>query len=162
MKVRACRMVCCVALLCLPLGSFAQDTVPAYAAFCYGKLGIKPADLPDSFACKIATANSKELTTFQDGTALQDVGAADPNRAGMKILKKCDTRAWLNSIPAGGHQCYGATYIQSVTIAGNTDFLGALLFRHKIRDSNRQDDFDDIAMILHNQKTGETCWFNTI
>jgi hypothetical protein len=94
-------MVYCVGLLCLPLGSFAQDTVPAYAALCYGKPGIKPADPPDSFACKIATANGKELTTFQDGTALQDVGAADPNRAGMNILKKCDTPAWLISGPVG-------------------------------------------------------------
>jgi hypothetical protein len=154
------RIALSLVVLGIPVTGFAQDTVPAYAAFCYSELEIKPTDLPDSFACKVSTANGTLLTTFLDGKPLKDVPAGDPNRAGTNILKKCDTPAWLSSGPAD-HQCYGNNYIQSVTTTGNAEVLGALLCRHKIRDSNRLDDFDDVALILHNQKTGKTCWFNT-
>jgi hypothetical protein len=36
-----------------------------------------------------------------------------------------------------------------------------MLCRHKWSWSNGDDDFEDIAMIIHNRKNGETCWFQT-
>src|SRR5262249_3179466 len=73
----------------------------------------------------------------------------------------CDAPAWLGSGSLAGYQCYDATYVQSITVAANSDVQGALLCRHKLRDSRNQTDFDDIAMILHNKKSGNTCWFQT-
>jgi hypothetical protein len=133
------------------------DTVKDYAGFCYAQIGIAATDLPATFACSAGDL----ITTFANGTAFKDLPPADPNRSGTNHLKACDTPAWLGS-GISGKQCYDATYIRSLSIAANKDFQGALLCRHKIRDSSNQTDFDDIALILHNKKTGNTCWFNTI
>jgi hypothetical protein len=94
-----------------------------------------------------------------NGTPLNKV--APGSLSGSNHLPACDTPAWLGSGIAG-KQCYDATYVQELSIDKNDDFKGALLCRHKIRDSSNQTDFDDIAMILHNQKSGKTCWFQTI
>src|ERR1700728_3759161 len=150
------RIVSIIAFVSLTSAAFAQtDSVAGYAAFCYSQLGIKATDLPPTLACSAGTL----LTTFTDKMALSTLPPGD--LSGSNHLKACDTPAWLRSGIAG-KQCYDATYVQSLTIPGNKDFQGALLCRHKIRDSDKLTDFDDVAMILHNQKNGKTCWFQTI
>jgi len=71
----------------------------------------------------------------------------------------CDRTAWLSD------KCYGNTYIHkwdiNSTDPANSMVTIALLCRHRTRWSDGDDDFDDIAMIMHNDKSGQTCWFQS-
>jgi hypothetical protein len=76
----------------------------------------------------------------------------------------CDRPAWLEFAP---QRCYGNTYIRKWEITaskprpGKTIVTVALLCRHKKDWSNADNDFNDIAMIMHNNDNGETCWFQS-
>ncbi len=144
-------LACAAALIGFPAKAEAPpvppDTVRDYANFCYGEVEIKDTDIPGPFRCAAGT----KLTSFREGIALP---------AGTFFYDKCDAPAWLGS-GKPGHQCYDATFIRSITVAGKPDFLGALLCRHKLTSSANETDFDDVAMILHNSKSGKTCWFQT-
>jgi hypothetical protein len=157
------------------------DDVTQYAKNCYQRLLIKDTDFPGPFQCKAG----KQLVTMVNGV-IQDItlpnGMSNPNNPG-DFPATCDFPAWL---PNGGKQCYGGSFIQQLSIAGNKDFRGALLCRHKAewagvcvganvgaKCAKNTDcgaggtctigdkDFPDIAMILHNKDNGETCWFQT-
>jgi hypothetical protein len=148
-----------------PGGSCTANDVRAYATGCYARLGIKPADFAGPFQCKAPGA--VQLTVKVDGV-IKDINCprnpADPNcPAGQKnpnaatdMPQTCDTPAWLPN-PKG--RCYGNSYVQQLKI--NDDVQGALLCRHKQLWSDGDTDFPDIAIILHNSKNGETCWFQT-
>jgi hypothetical protein len=157
------------------------DDVTQYAKNCYQRLLIKDTDFPGPFQCKAG----KQLVTMVNGV-IQDItlpnGMSNPNNPG-DFPATCDFPAWL---PNGGKQCYGGSFIQQLSIAGNKDFRGALLCRHKTewagvcvganvgaKCAKNTDcgaggtctigdkDFPDIAMILHNKDNGETCSFQT-
>lgn len=160
-------------VLLLPFTCFAQaDKVEDYATACYKALGISEngADMESAFegtnrACRYGT----KLTTRHNGIALDPVNPAPglnlvPGKT--NFLSTCDTPAWLPS--AGPSQCYDATWIKALSFNNHPNVQGALLCRHKTRDpaldSSRtptDDDFDDVAMILHDRTTGTTCWFQT-
>ena len=158
------------------------DDVTEYAKACYTRLKIKDTDLPGPFRCK----DGVQLLVKKDGKTL-DIAVNDvPNPlAATGFPADCDFPAWLPN----GRQCYGNSFIQQLKIAGNNEFEGALLCRHKTdwagvcsggaNDGKRcgdlaspacgagskcilgDKDFPDIAMILYNKDNGETCWFQT-
>ncbi|NUN15705.1 MAG: hypothetical protein HUU55_18930 [Myxococcales bacterium] len=142
------------------------DDVTLYALGCYELLGIKPENLKDQkgakdvFDCTAGTplpTEETDLTTgktttyaakMADGKAWPD-GTATVS-AGFPA--SCDTPSWLVD------SCYGNSYIQRLK-TGNQDVSGVLLCRHKKSWLADPKKFDDIAIILHNHKTGDTCWF---
>ena len=188
------------------------DDVTAYAKACYTRLKIAERDFAGPFNCK----NGEQLLVQKDGKNL-DIAVKDvPNpNAATGFPADCDFPAWLpnsdvlrdprdvlldprgapivvagRQISDGKRQCYGNSFIQQLKIAGNNDFEGALLCRHKAdwagvcsegpRNGKRcgdgvasnacgvggkcilgDKDFPDIAMILYNKDNGETCWFQT-
>jgi hypothetical protein len=78
----------------------------------------------------------------------------------------CDYGTWLDN------KCYGHSYIQVLPTPSNSHVKAALMCRHKTRwaagpaplldpDGGLVSGFDDIAMIVHNRGSGETCWFQT-
>jgi hypothetical protein len=150
--------------LCLGLATFISpctilaqsvDTVRAYATFCYeaANLNIDKDDFKGPFNCMDSKAN--KLNSFADNMPL-------PQPGHKYYFDDCDAPAWLLSGDLTGHQCYDNTYIQILPYNGaNKGFKGALLCRHKYRASTRDDDFDDVAMILYNKATGATCYFQT-
>jgi hypothetical protein len=69
----------------------------------------------------------------------------------------CDSPAWL----AGEHQCYGNSYLSLWIPESNKNIRAALLCRHNKRWTDNVRKFDDVAMIVHNVKNGETCWFQS-
>jgi Viral BACON domain len=165
MSRRAYSIAGCLAVLLFPRACFAQDTVPAYAAFCYGQLGVTAGDMETAFGGTSRECYyGKKLTTYHNGIELDPANLV----TGMKnFLKTCDAPAWLGSGLAD-RQCYDASYIKALTFT-NADVKGALLCRHKTRDpalypdgvTPKHNDFDDIAMILFNENTGKACWFQT-
>jgi hypothetical protein len=155
----------------LPPACFAQaDKIEDYSAACYAALGITQADVETAFggnnrACRYGT----KLTTRHNGVALDPVNP-DPGLnlvAGKKnFLTKCDTPAWLPS--DGPSQCYDMTYITPLSFSAHASVQGALLCRHKAHDpaldaggTPTDEDFDDVAMILYDKTSGNTCWFQT-
>jgi Tol biopolymer transport system component len=151
------------AVLYLPFACFAQaDNVEDYAKECYRLLDIDKPAMEMAFggtnrACYYGTP----LTTKHNGIALDPTNLVPGKK---NFLKTCDAPAWLPS--TGPSQCYGATYIKTLSFTNHPTVQGALLCRHKTRDpaldpsgQPTHKDFDDIAMILHDQKTGRTCWF---
>jgi Tol biopolymer transport system component len=154
------------AVLYLPFACFAQaDNVKDYALGCYEELGIDKDAMELAFqgnnrACYYGTP----LTTKHNGIALDPTNLVPGHK---NFLKTCDAPAWLPS-EGSPSQCYNGTYIKTLSFTNYPNVQGALLCRHKTRDPGldaggqpTHDDFDDIAMILHNQKTGKTCWFQT-
>ena len=69
----------------------------------------------------------------------------------------CDSPAWLGA----EHQCYGNSYLTLWIPESNKNIRAALLCRHNERWTDNLRKFDDIAMIVHNVKNGETCWFQS-
>jgi hypothetical protein len=143
---------CTVAGDC-PGGACTPDDVRAYAKGCYDRLKIKTTDFPGPFKCK----DGKQLVV-KDAGVVKDInlgGKANPNAA-ADFPATCDYPSWL---PNGAKQCYGNSYIQKIKVTD--DVQAALLCRHKLVWSDDDKDFNDIAMILHNDANGETCWFQT-
>lgn len=64
----------------------------------------------------------------------------------------CDNPSWLTD------KCYGQTYIQNFQ-SNDKKVEGVLLCRHKKAWHGEDDDFDDVAIILSNEESGKTCWF---
>src|SRR6185295_9399574 len=137
MRLTIHRTATYVAGLALSFTCFAQDNVPAYAAFCYGEIGVTATDLENTMgrlgsACSLGT----KLTTFHEGIELERIPLAD--RLSPNFLKTCDAPAWLQSgVPV--RQCYGGSYITPLEITDafgklRNDVKGALLCRHKTRD----------------------------
>lgn len=161
-----------LAALFLPSPCPAQaDTVEDYAAACYAALGITKDDMESAFggtnrACRYGV----KLTTRHNNVALDPLNPAPGlNLApGTKnFLTKCDAPAWL---PSGTPtQCYNSTYITALSPLNHSNVKAALLCRHKSRDPEldpvsktpTDEDFDDVALIVHDQKSGKTCWFQT-
>ena len=110
-----------------------------YAEYCYSKI---KARLPDGpYRCK----DADRIPFRVNGVDYQ--GTTPP--------ATCDTPAWLES------DCVSPAhaYIQKVE-TNNSDVDAILLCRHKgefFTDDN--DKFNDIAIIMHNRKSGGTCWF---
>jgi hypothetical protein len=82
---------------------------------------------------------------------------------------ECDRPAWLPK-DDGGSRCYGNSYIHKwdikTTIAPGTEgrettTTVALLCRHSAVWTNDDDKYDNIAMIMHNDDNGQTCWFQS-
>jgi hypothetical protein len=158
------------AVLYLPFRCFAQtDNVKDYALFCYGEIGVTAADLVNSMGT-LGTMCSYgiELSTSHEGIGLYDIPLGDPRRRSANFLNTCDTPAWLGSGQANS-QCYGRSFITPLSVSSTRGSVkGALLCRHKTKDPGldargfpEDDDYDDIAMILHNEDSGKTCWFQT-
>jgi len=150
--------------------AFDADDPPvwAYAKKCFARVGLKNRrDLRGPFKCKdgerlpvsvkghvgdIGLCSSGHCRTgFPDGTIGLD-------QAGRPIRGPgCDSPAWLD----GEHQCYGNSYLSLWVPESNKNIRAALLCRHNERWTNNARKFDDIAMIVHNVKNGETCWFQS-
>ena len=123
-----------------------------YAKSCFAAADLLPSDIPRRMDCTAGdlldvTVNGTSVaqTTCNDIT---DRGSCDP-------VDQCDMKAWLND------RCYGNSYLTTFKAPSNADVTVALLCRHKTRNTDQPRLFDDIAMIVHNSKNGETCWFQT-
>jgi hypothetical protein len=160
------------AVLALPFTGFAQltDTVTGYAAACYSEIGVAAPDVVNSMGTLgMMCSYGIELSTSHEGIGLYDIPVGDPRRPSPNFLTRCDTPAWLGS-GTGGSQCYGRSFLTPFDVRGSQgNVKGALLCRHKAtpdpaRDARgflTDDDFDDVAMILRNENSGKTCWFQT-
>jgi hypothetical protein len=132
-----------------------------YANECLARLGVDPAEFARTFNC-VDPAVAKPLPVEVDGTAkLTCLETRDGPCEYAKDVQelnqtfpKCDYPTWLND------RCYGDSYVQ-VIASKNPDVKGALLCRHKTSFTGTFDDFDDVAMIVHNSSSGETCWFQS-
>jgi hypothetical protein len=153
----------CVGLLCSGARTSADSgpSVKEYAKKCFDRLELKNHDdLKGPFQCKAPGARRLVMTI--DGN-VKDIGLCDPKKGscpkeGDPLPAKCDFPAWLEM---GGKSCYGNSYIQKISPKSNPDITAALLCRHKYTWSDDPKTFQDIAMIVHNEKNGETCWFQT-
>jgi hypothetical protein len=135
--------------------------IQKYANDCFERLGVDPAEFAKTFNCvdpgaahplKVEVGGVETKTCFEsrDGPCRY----AKDKQELEDTFKTCDFPAWLDD------RCYGDSYVQVVKTS-NSDVKGALLCRHKTRFTGTFDDFDDVAMIVHNRKSGETCWFQS-
>jgi len=156
---RMIRRLVLLAFLALPLWA-ADPPIVDYAKQCFERLGLKPGMVPEEFSCKTAApqATLYHLFTSVDGV-IQDIEGKDGNKNpdAKKIPPLCDRPAWLELGSTSGG-CYGNSYLQVINF--KEDVKAALLCRHKKKWSDT-DRFPDVAMIVHNNKNGETCWFQT-
>lgn len=123
-----------------------------YARRCFARLAVDPADLAGPFDC----LDGKRLPTRVHGQ-IQDSDVCTGAGCATDFPASCDFPAWLR----GGGQCYGHSYITTFRPQSNDKVRVALLCRHKTEWTADPQNFDDIAMIVHNQGNGETCWFQT-
>jgi hypothetical protein len=150
-----------VVVLALALSSnqaFGRDNPPVwiYAKQCFDKVGLNnDEDLDGPFDCR----DGVQLPVTVNGH-IGDIGLC----SGKHCLddfpddaKGCDAPAWLG----GAEQCYGHSYLRLWVPKSNKDVRAALLCRHSERWSDNPRNFNDIAMIVHNVKNGETCWFQS-
>jgi hypothetical protein len=142
-----------------PVGS--RHAIQDYAQACLARVGISPAELAKIYQCvhpSVATEIPLTIGGVKQLNCRESAGGPCEHAADKAALTskfpRCDFPAWLDD------RCYGDTYIQKLTTS-NAAVKGALLCRHKTRFTGTFDDFDDIAMIVHNKDNGETCWFQS-
>ncbi|TQV73959.1 hypothetical protein FLL45_13940 [Aliikangiella marina] len=130
-----------------------ENMVSVYAKACFKKLEIKPRDLPKYLDCK----DGDRIDSFENGIKTSK-SSCDKNKPGDCVYpQSCDMKDWLHG------KCYGNTYLTvNDKVGANEDVTMALMCRHVEENTNHSKRFDDIAMILHNRKNGETCWFQTL
>ncbi len=144
-----------------PEAAPAAPAVASYAKQCFAKLHLDPADLAGPFNC---TIGKRLVTTVHGQVADRDKCQGDACQTGLP--EKCDRGAWLDD------NCYGHSYLQVLPTPSNPKVKAALLCRHKTRwelgpaplidlNDNYISGFDDVAMIVHNEGNGETCWFQS-
>src|SRR5215472_6336292 len=141
-----------------PLDAEDKDDVVDYATKCFARLNLDVNELKDSYSCN--TVGGYQLFTTINGV-IQDIhiyGKDNPGHANA-FPATCDRPAWL--ILGTDTRCYGNSYLQVFNNFTNKDVKAALLCRHKRDWSDGDKDFNDIAMIFHNKKNGQTCWFQT-
>jgi hypothetical protein len=129
-----------------------------YAKKCFDRIELKDHDdLKGPFECK--SANAKPLRTQVNGQ-IKDQGVCDPKKGSCPSTfpQKCDYPAWLE---LSSQNCYGHSYVQQIKPKSNPDVTAALLCRHKNTWTDDAKKFEDVAMIVHNEKNGETCWFQS-
>jgi hypothetical protein len=146
---------CAAIAIAAPKAAWAQgnvdslDSVPKYALGCYKKLGLSPAQIatltPSKFDC--LSPNAKLLPTELDGVKLDGMVSAFPDQ--------CDNPAWLSQ------KCYGNSTIQQLP-TGNPNVSAVMLCRHKSVWTDDPKKFDDIAIIMHDKGSGNTCWFQAL
>ncbi len=137
--------------------------VDQYALGCYAELEVKPADMEPikGFDCK---AGERLTTTWtHKGTPYplkaEDTTATWPDgsqRVAGTQPPMCDTPMWLSG------ECHGAQAYVTKLPTKNKNVDAVLLCRHKNVWSNDDDNFDDVAIIMHNKKNGKTCWFQAL
>jgi len=150
--------------------AFDPDDPPVweYAKQCFDKIGLRDHnDLKGPFDCEQGTylptmmngnivdkglceGSDCPVSTFPDSMPL-DHPSSDRKTHG------CDFPAWLDA----EHQCYGHNYLSLIIPKSNKNIRVTLLCRHKSKWSATKRNYDDIAMIAHNIKNGETCWFQS-
>jgi hypothetical protein len=128
------------------------DTVRNYANRCFKKIEIEDSDIPRSMNC--FDGDLMDVTQFGRSVANKTCDAHG-SPGSCDLPPKCDNPAWLSDT------CYGNSYLTTFAAPSNPDVKVALLCRHKWINTNEPKRFDDIAMILHNDKNGETCWFQS-
>jgi len=135
----------------LNLNVFADSSrnVRIYAKECFEKINIERKDIPRSMNC----FDGDEIDVTAGGISLAKESCN--SRDSCELPEKCDNPAWLNNA------CYGNSYLTTFKAKSDPNVTGALLCRHKTRNTDQPRRFDDIAMILHNNENGETCWFQT-
>ncbi len=146
---------------CTAVAAGEGEEIQKYANECFKKLGIDPAEFAKTFNC-VDPDVAKHLKVEVDGAEVKtclDTREGECQWAKDKAeleatFKTCDYPAWLDD------RCYGDSYIQVLTTS-KPEVKGALLCRHKSRFTGLFDDFDDVAMIVHNRASGETCWFQS-
>ncbi len=146
---------------CVPVPAGSGAAIQRYANECLARLGIDPVEFALRFNC-VDPAVARPLRVEVDGTAA--VSCFETRHDDCEWVKdeaelestfpKCDHPAWLDD------RCYGDSYVQVVKTS-KPEVKAALLCRHKTRFTGRFDDFDDVAMIVHNESNGETCWFQS-
>jgi Cys-rich repeat protein len=140
-----------------------KDKVDQYALGCYDELGVKPADLEPvgGFDCKAGTRLSTTWTHNNIASSLkvEDVAVTWPDgsaRMAGESPAMCDSPVWLSS------NCNGAQAYASKLNTKNADVDAVLLCRHKSTWNNDDATFDDVAIVMHNKKSGKTCWFQAL
>ena len=146
---------------CKPVAAGGGEAIQRYANECFKKLEIDPAEFAKTFNCvdpdaakplKLEIRAEAVKTCFEEREG--DCEFAKNESELTAKFPECDHPAWLDD------RCYGDSYIQVVPTQ-NPDVKGALLCRHKTRFTGTFDDFDDVAMLVHNSKNGQTCWFQS-
>lgn len=127
-----------------------------YAEQCSAKVNINPLELSGPFDCTTGTKIGVQSTEINSATGKYETKKRDVGEAHdlHRQPTECDYPVWLSK------KCYGSSYIQKLKFK-NPDVTGALLCRHKRVWSNDKDNFDDVAIIVHNRRNGETCWFQS-
>lgn len=133
--------------------AFSADRVRDYAEQCFKAIEIKESDIPRLMNC--FDGELLDVTQFGRSVARDKCPAIGASE-GCKLPGQCDHPAWLDD-----GTCYGNSYLTAFDAKSNSDVTVALLCRHKRKNTNQPRRFDDIAMILHNKKNGETCWFQS-
>jgi len=127
-----------------------------YAKKCFDRVDLKNhRDLRGPFRCK----DGERLPVTVNGH-FGDIGICSGGHCLTDFpdeTTQCDSPAWLPD----AHQCYGNSYLSLWIPKSNDDVRVALLCRHKTRWTDNARKFDDVAMIVHNKKNGETCWFQS-
>lgn len=140
----------------------AGAALQSYANACFQRLQVDPADFARRFNCVDPSA-ARNLRVEVDAVVRQTCyetrdGACEFAKDLGELettFPSCDYPAWLDD------RCYGDSYVQVIRPTSNPHVKAALLCRHKTTFSGRFDDFDDVAMIVHNAENGETCWFQS-
>ncbi len=127
-----------------------------YAKKCFDRVNLKDhEDLFGPFSCK----DGERLPVTVNGH-VGDIGICSGSHCRTDFpdeTTKCDSPAWL----PGEHQCYGNSYLSLWIPKSNDNIRVALLCRHNKQWTDNARKFDDVAMIVHNKKNGETCWFQS-
>lgn len=124
-----------------------------YAENCFEALELSDiSELEGPFNCEAGVPLELHVNGIRS-----DIGHCTGDDCPTNFPTVCDSPAWLDA----SFNCYGNSFMQLITPSNNKNVKGVLLCRHNKTWTDKIRRFDDIAMIVHNKKNGETCWFQS-